>query len=245
MVRRAPLAISTAVTVLTLMFLTSAAPVHAQLGLRGGVNLTDFFGDDVGETEQATNLSYGISLRLIRLGAVEIVAEGYYGKKGAGWDLADVLTNGGAVGLDSAQVSQLAGGAASGVVEFGLDYVEVPVMLRINLPLAANGRIRPYIQGGPAFGWQIDCGIEVDLGGASGQNASCEDLQQENFRETIRDYEMGAAFGGGFDIKVLGGAGAITLDARFVQGLSRLQENGNDVRNRSFALFLGYSFGFY
>ncbi len=219
-------------------------PGSAQLGFRGGVSLTDFFGDDVDNTQASQNLSYGLAVGLVRIGIFEIVAEGYYGKKGAGWDLVDVLSSGGATGLDSAQVAQLAGGASTGVVEFGLDYIEMPVMLRVNLPLIASGRIRPYVQGGPAFAWRIDCGITIDVGGSSGSEGACADLQGERLEETLRDYELGATMGGGFELRVLGGAGAITVDARLTRGLSRIQEGGNDVRNESFTAFLGYSFGF-
>jgi hypothetical protein len=50
------------------------------------------------------------------------------------------------------------------------------------------------------------------------------------------------AVGGGLDLVVLRGLGAISLEGRYIRGLSRLSENG-EVKNQGYALTLGYSFG--
>jgi len=229
----------------------TAQPAAAQFGIRGGISLTDFFGDGVTDTEQIRNLSYGISMGLIRVGAFQIVAEGYYRQKGAGWAALDALSaGGGPLALDSTQIASLVGGAAGNqTLEFGLDYVEIPVLLRWNIA-TIGGRLRPYVNAGPAFGWRIDCGVSVSLDGASeggGAETACQDLSQENLEDTLRNYETGLVLGGGLDLAVLGGAGALTLDARLTRGLSRLSEGqqGGEVKNQSFSAVLGYTFGFF
>lgn len=235
----------------SLCLLASATPAAAQFGIRGGLTLNDFFGDGVDNTEQARNLSFGISVGIIRLGDFQIMAEGYYRKKGAGWSALDALNaGGGPVALDSMQLASLGGGDLTGqVLEFGLDYIEVPVLLRYNLPILGE-RIRPYLNGGPAFGWRVDCGVTVALVGTSGGSqpeADCQDLTQENLEETLREYELGMVLGGGIDIGVLGGMGAITLDVRLTRGLSRLSEGpeGTEVKNQAVSAVLGYTFGFF
>ena len=231
---------------LSLLFFAAALavlpqPGAAQFGIRGGISLNDFFGQSVNETEQSQNLSYGISMGLIRIGAFQITAEGYYRQKGAGLGALDALSaGGGPVPLDSAQIAGLVGGnIGNQTLEFGLDYVEIPILLRWNVA-TLGGRVRPYLNAGPAFGWRLDCGISVSVDGTSGASpeSACQDLSQGSLEETLRNYETGL---------VLGGAGAFTLDARLTRGLSRLgtSEDGLEVKNQAFSVVLGYTFGFF
>ena len=235
-----------------MLLLGAAAPAQAQFGIRGGISLNDFFGDEIANTEQTQNLSYGISVGLIRIGSFQIMAEGYYRQKGAGLSALDALNaGGGPMAFDSAQIAGLVNGAdlSGQMLEFGLDYIEVPVLLRWNLPTFA-GRLRPYLNGGPAFGWRVDCGVTVSLTAAAASEepeADCQDLTSDNLQETLKDYELGMVVGGGLDVGVLGGMGAITLDFRLTRGLSRISEGqtGPEVRNQAFSAVLGYTFGFF
>jgi hypothetical protein len=117
------------------------------------------------------------------------------------------------------------------------------------LPLIGTG-LRPYLQAGPAFGWQIDCGVELNLsaaGGGGDPKAACDDLSSDNLEDTLRQRETGMVLGGGIALSVFGGAGAVFIDTRFTRGLSRLSEgvDGTRVKNQSFSALLGYSFGFH
>lgn len=216
-------------TVLALaMILAAASPADAQFRVRGGVDLTNFFGDGVEDTERQNNLGFGAAFSIVNIGPVSISPEVWYRQKGAG---------------DIQEFNQRV--IEEGSAEIGLDYVEVPVMLRVDLPSFAGGKITPYLNGGPAFGWRFDCSISVDAEAGS-TTRMCDDLSGENLEETLEDYELGAAFGGGFDFAVLGGIGAINLDARVTQGLSRINEDADgalEVKNRVFSIMLGYSFG--
>ena len=208
--------------------LSTAESASAQLRLRGGVDLANFFGDGVGDTDSRNGLGLGAAFSILSIGPVSVSPEVWYRQKGA-------------ANVQEFNQQLIEGGSA----EIGLDYVEVPVLLRIDLPSLAGGKIVPYVNGGPAFGWRLDCSISVDADGGS-TTRTCDDLNSENIEETLRDYELGAAFGGGVDFVILGGIGAINLDARVTQGLSRINETEDgtlDVRNRVLSLMLGYSFG--
>ncbi len=208
------------------------APTAAQFRFSGGVNLTDFFGGDVGETEQSTGLNMGASFPVMRFGPVQIVAEGYYRQKGATQSIQDL------------QAAALAGDLTNALTTFeiGLDYIEIPILARIDLPVL-GGRILPYLAGGPALAWKIDCGVKADALTAS-SDVSCDDFSSENLGETLRDYERGLVVGGGIDLAV-GSMGAVNIDARLTRGLSRLSEgqDGPDVKNQAFSVMLGYSLG--
>lgn len=208
-------------------FSSSALPAQpTSLTFRGGLNLSDFVGDDFGDTRSETGLNLGAAFSPVSFGPASAVVEVYYREKGA-------------EGASSFQP----GDPVPTAVEIGLDYVEIPLLLRVDLPSGLRW-LRPYVQGGPAFGWRIDCGVSVDT--QTGQaDESCDDLFGEGqLEETLEDYEQGIVLGGGLDFVVLGGLGAINVDARYTRGLSRLStfDSGPDVKNESFTAMLGYSF---
>lgn len=219
-----------ALSILSVLLLATAAPLDAQgFGFAGGINLANFFGDDVGESGNRSGLVLGLTKPLYRAGRFQLRAEGYYRQKGA---------------RDVAEFQSLVAEGQS--AEFGIDYFEVPLLLRVELP-GFGGRVFPYVQAGPAFAWKIDCGMTVGptIGapdGASSRSArtACDDLSGENVEETIKNFERGLLFGGGLELPVLG-VGAITLDGRYTHGLSRLAGDG-DIYNRALSLMLGYSF---
>lgn len=217
------------VLVLAITHLLVAGPANAQhgFGLRGGLNLTNFVGDDAADDRTKTGLNLGGSFRLISLGPVAITPEVYYAQKGSVQDFTDP--------------DQFPDPATEPELTFSLAYVEIPVLAQVRLPFGGR-TFRPYLQAGPAFAWNLDC--EIDLSDADSSTASdCEDFQQENIESTIEDYEVGAVVGGGTDIVLPRGVGALTLDARLTQGLSRLTEE-SEITNQAFTVMLGYSFGF-
>jgi hypothetical protein len=190
--------------------------------LGGGVNLSDFFGDDAGATERKSGLDLGLSMPLLRLGPAQLRAEGYYRQKGAR-------------SVEEFQQAALAGES----VAIGIDYVEAPLLLRFDLPNLGQ-TVFPYVEGGPAFAWRINCGVSFDAATDDGQN-QCDDLSGENIEETLKEYEQGLVLGGGVDVPVFR-IGSINIDARYTRGLSRLAETG-EIRNRALSVMLGYSFG--
>lgn len=223
-----PRAAPHAVLLAVLLTLSSAAPAAAQFRIRGGLDLANLFGDGVEDTDNRAELGFGAAFSIVHIGAVSISPEVWYRQKGAR-----------SIAEFNQQVIE------EGSAEIGLDYIEIPVLLRIDLPAFGGGKIIPYVNGGPAFGWRFDCSIAVEADSGS-TTRMCDDLSGDNLEQTLKDYEVGAAFGGGLDFAVLGGLGALNLDARVTQGLSRINDTGDgspDVKNRVISVMLGYSFG--
>lgn len=218
------------VAALPLLFVQPAA---AQLGLKGGVNLTDFIGGDAGQTEGTQGLNLGASFGLFRIDRLQLVAEVYYRQKGGIGDLQNLEDFGDSSG------STTAGG---GEVEVGLDYVEIPVVARVDMG-KRGGSLLPYVFGGPAFGWKVRCGVVV-AGSGGPSETRCDDLTQD-LERTIRSYDMGIVLGAGLDFVLPRRIGVVNLDARYTGGLSKIGEGADalDIRNRAFSLMLGYSFG--
>lgn len=210
-----------------LLLAAHAGHAEAQVRFSGGYDLTSFFGGGAGDSGSRSSLGLGASAGLFAAGPVIFIAEGWYRQKGAT-----------SVEEFNEQVFE------EGAADIGLDYVEIPILVRVNLPTIGD-RFVPYVNAGPAFGWQIDCGIRFTRETGTAEQ-SCEDLEGENLEETLRDFEQGLALGGGVDVVILGGAGAINIDARLTRGLSRITQSeaeGAEVRNQAFSVMLGYSFG--
>lgn len=208
---------------LILVLFLAPSPAEAQFSLKGGINLVDVFGDDVEASDTRPRLAGGVGFDVIGVGPFTLAPEIYYAQKGA----------------DNFE-SRLAAGEA---VEISLAYVEVPVLVRLAIPLGA-ARFHPYLAGGPVFGWQLDCKVKADEAGAQ---EDCGQLLggQNQLEETLRDFERGMMVGAGFAFEVIRGIAAVTLDARYARGLTRLSQaaDGPEIQNRALSVLLGYRFG--
>jgi len=207
---------------------TWSAPLSAQIAFRGGFNLTELVGGSVAQSESRTGLNFGMGYDLLNIGLVSIGPELHYAQRGAE---AFQLAMAGDVTLPA------------GPAEIALDYVEVPLLARVRAPML--GPVAPYLMGGPVFGWKLDCKVALDAGQGSAA-PSCDDiLTRDGIEAKVRDYEQGLLLGAGLDLPVLWDLGQLSLEGRFLRGLSRLGEGDGapDVKNRSFTLLLGYSLG--
>lgn len=212
---------------LVVLLAVSASPAAAQFGLRGGVDLTRFVGRDARNVETKTGMRLGGSLQLLRIGPLAIVPEVHYAQKGA------------------RQQQSEPGQPVPYTLDFSLDYLEVPVLARLYLPFSGAGPLRPYVAAGPAYAWNLDCELRTEGGDFDSQVEDCRGDQFQSAGTAFRSADRGLVVSGGVDLGVLG-VGALNLDARLIRGLARLREGsgeGTDLRNQSFSLTLGYSFG--
>ncbi len=212
------------------------ADSYGQLGIRGGINLSSFIGSDSGNAEGVMGLNAGVSFTLIRFGPVSITPEIYYAEKGARFS--DQLR--GLQHLDPELMDQ----DDPFDLEFNLAYIEMPVLLKIQLPFISTEVVKPYIGGGPVFGWRIDCDFKFD----SGLESTVEQCASENFPDietTFKEADRGYAINTGVDF-IIPYLGTFTLDARYIRGLERVSASAenSDIQNQSFSLMLGYMFLF-
>ena len=212
--------------ILSLIVFTARA--YAQLGVRGGMNLSKFVGADATNTEATKRLNAGGSFSLIHIGPVSLVPEVYYSQKGSR-ELASALTN---PGTTTPTV---------GTTVFGLDYIEVPVLAKVSFPLARllNG----YVTGGPAYAWNVDCSIQIADAGPTPTSNDCSQTFG-SFKSAMQKADLGAVVGGGLDFSIPG-LGGLNLDTRLVRGLKRLTTGttGADIKNSTVSLMLGYYLG--
>jgi hypothetical protein len=205
---------------LALALASWATPVQAQFGIRGGMNLSKFVGDDAGD-ETVKGLNLGASFSVLNFGPVSIGPEIYYASKGGQFDP-----------------------AAAESFEFELSYLEIPLLARITFPL--GDRLSGYVGGGPVYAWNLDC----QFNSATDPEAEARDCgeQFETFDTAMASADKGIVANAGINLPVFGGFGGLHLDARLVRGLDRIIESDTedgepDIKNQAITLMLGYYLG--
>jgi hypothetical protein len=138
------------------------------------------------------------------------------------------------------------GGSIKGTSVETLQYIEIPVLAKVNIPIPAP--VTPNIYVGPAYSLLIGSKQKV--------NASFTGFgQSESGDTTITDLEhiakddFGVAFGGGVDFNLF--VTKVTLDARYTLGLKNIYKRPEDapqgdgdpaIKNRAWMIMLGVAF---
>lgn len=191
-------------TLLLLSALLLAVPASAQLsgGVRGGLNVASFSGADAPGTEARLGAVGGAFVRYDVTPAVALQVEALYSQEGA-----EDPDNFGT---------------------YKLDYVDVPVLLRLGVPVSRFADAGVYI--GPSLGVPVGAEFEYDDG--------------------VEEDEE-AAFGVGVTVGADYWAGPFGIDLRYTAGLSDAlsdEIDGEpvptlDLRNQAFTVTLGLRFG--
>ncbi|MDX1640608.1 MAG: porin family protein [Balneolaceae bacterium] len=94
-----------------------------------------------------------------------------------------------------------------------LSYVDVPVMIKANIPL--DGNVQPFVYGGGFAGYLLDAQAESD-----GQS-----VEEEGFelKDVLKDVNYGLVFGGGVSF------GNISVDIRYDLGLANIFDSESDL----------------
>jgi hypothetical protein len=195
-----------------LVFSPSSLSGQKSLGFQGGLSLATLGGSDLDDTDIGYRKGFGLGafLELPVSDMLSLQPEFLYLQKG-GSDTED--------GVD---------------VTIAVNYVEIPVLLRINVPV--EGTVAPYFLVGPAIGFKAGCELTGEEGGV-GVNLDCDEAGIE-----IKSMDLGAIIGGG--LAFAAGPGNVHVGARYNYGLTSLDDSGDsdDIKSRAFSFLAGYSF---
>jgi len=202
--------LATACAVLFLSPLSLSGQIS--LGFQGGLSLATVGGSDLDDLDPSYRKGFGLGAFLeLPVGEVlSIQPEFLYLQKGM-------------------QESE------QGVdVTFAIDYVEIPVLLRINVPV--EGNIAPYFLVGPAVAFKAGCEIRGEDQGVE-VTVDCDEAEVE-----IKSMDLGGVVGVGLSFGA--GPGNFHVGARYNYGLTILDDSGedDDVKSRAFSFLAGYSF---
>ena len=116
---------------------------------------------------------------------------------------------------------------------FTLNYIEVPVFLKLYIPLAGNSTVKPELFAGPSFGFNVASSVEATAGGQS---------QSADLSNSTKGFDMGLAFGGG--VAFPAGTGSLDISIRYSLGLTSWDNSGNNLTltNNVIQLVAGYGF---
>ncbi|WP_157942190.1 porin family protein [Salinibacter altiplanensis] len=203
--------------------------VDLQAGIRAGLNVATFRGDE----------AKTIQTLFRRIPTVSGTNEGWRtGFMAAVFVVADF---GGPVALQPEMryiqkgnqieftVRNSDGEIESGSITTKADYIEVPILARVELPAA--GPVAPHVLAGPTLGFSVNTAAEATLG---------ERSQAIRVGEDFSGNAIGLDFGAGADIEL--GAATLTVDGRFGLGLSDVPGLRFSAQNRGIAVTVGVVF---
>jgi hypothetical protein len=190
---------------------TTQAQSPLSFGLKAGLNIADISGPD-SDSDTRTGLTGGLAVYLdLPVLPIGIESGLYYSQKGSSYSDSD---------------------------EFGdfdetlkLDYIEVPILARINFP--TPGPIGPHLVAGPYIGFNINAQAEGTEDGFS---------YDEDISDLISSTDIGLMLGAGLDFSL--GVTALNAQVRYSIGLTNVYDFDMDdtYRNSVFSLVVGINF---
>jgi hypothetical protein len=185
---------------------------HPRFSVVGGVNFAKFRGSDVGSgVTTRTGFHLGGLVTAAATPSLAFQTGLVYSQEGTSAD---------------------AGGGLTGAVK--IDYLQVPLYLKVHTTLQGTTPLSPHLYIGPAIGYKVRCKVEASNGGTTA-SADCDD---PTVGLSIKTTEFGIHFGAGVDF------GRFTVGGRYQLGLSSLDDSGGnaDVKNSVVAVTAGYQF---
>lgn len=177
----------------------STANAQSGFGIRGGANFFNFGGEDVSENDYTNRTGFhaGIYASISGGGPIALEPGVFYSVKGTQND----------DGFNSRAI---------------LDYVDVPVLVRLKLGEGFN------IFGGPQVSFLTKSKVEGDLG----------DSTVSFNTDSVKETDAGLVFGLGYHLPK-----GLNLQGSYDYGMTPIFKNTEaDVYNRGFKVSLGYTF---
>lgn len=180
-----------------------------QIGIKGGLNFSNLYNDEVDDNNVLTSFNAGIYTSFPITDFIAIQPELLYSRKGAELVYDNALT--------------------SGTAKFKLNYVEVPVLFKINLVKNLN------IHAGPYFAYLIDAQVTNESEGGS------LNFEENYDNDDFNKFDAGLAAGIGFDFDNLG------IGLRYNYGLTTVGKERTiagqtytipDAKNSNLSLYL-------
>ena len=155
---------------------------NAQIGVKGGVNFSNMYTEDVDDNNVLTSFNAGFYATIPLTGSIAIQPEFLYSRKGAELEYDNAF--------------------ATGKAKFKLNYIEVPVLIKINLTDNLN------IHAGPYFAYLIDAKVTNE------DSDGTINFEEEYDNDDFNKFDVGLSAGLGFDFNSIG------IGARYNYGLS-------------------------
>jgi Outer membrane protein beta-barrel domain len=216
------------VLLVSLAMFLAVSVAFSQFGIKGGINIGRFGGTDNSlnpadldpslaglpkvDPTARVGLTGGISYKIGLIAGLSIQPEGVYVQKGSIYEIPLSATVGG----------------GSAKLTFKLDYIDVPILVKFNLPIPM---VSPYIEGGVSYGFLLSAKLKAEGPGGSSESDIKDSTPKKDFSIIV---------GVGVELLIL------DVNARYVLGQTKLAKdaNGNDMNiyNRGIVITAGLRF---
>lgn len=208
---------SSILPILAALALAVPAAVQAQsaVGIVGGANFATFSGDDADDAGHRTGLVVGAFAAFPLGNVLTFRPEVVYTQKGATFEEAGVE-----------------GGLQ-------LDYIEIPVLLRIGVPGVGLGL---HALAGPTLAFEVGCSADIEGGGLE-LSADCDDADEgDEAGPERKSFLVGGQVGAGVDLPLA--MAILSLDGRYTFDLEGLfdEEDAADFSNRVWSVTASVGF---
>ena len=178
----------------------------ARFGVKGGVNFTNLYVDNVDDTNMLTSFNAGFFVELPITQGIAIVPELNFSRKGS--EVQNTI-------LTETYKSK-----------FKLSYLEMPVLLKLNLVPNFNLHAGPYVA--------YLLNAKTDVVDENGDRVESFEYDTDDFNKL----DFGLSAGLGFDFNNFG------IGARYNYGLSEIDKdnNANGAKNSAFNLYVALKF---
>jgi hypothetical protein len=200
----------------------SAAPAVGQTlegGLKAGLSFANVHGDDIAKDEASILRGFtGGGFLMYRATSIFAVQpEVSFVRKGAKTDF------------------EVEGINVAG--QLRLDYVEVPILIKLMAPMKSDRAPRFAALAGPVLAFKTGCEAEITLDG----DTFAEDCDEGEEPIEVKTTDFGVAFGAAVGFPIA--RARLWLDGRYVLGLTRIDDSvdAEDVKNYNYALTAGFS----
>jgi hypothetical protein len=203
-----------------LLFPARASAQHLTFGAEGGlnianVNLTTSDSTITFSPDSRKGAAVGVFLGGDFVPYLGVIVEALYSQKGA------------TVNITS---SAFPGFKQSSEVKVG--YIEVPLLVRANVPASSN--VIVHLFAGPSFAWKVHDSVSTTTTDPSGS------VTTESDDVSVRKFDSGIVGGVGIHIH------HFLIDGRYTWGLINInKDSGGDepeIKTRTFSLLFGYEF---
>lgn len=153
-------------------------------GIKGGINFSNLYAKDTQDNKMITGFNLGLFAKLPFTNIVAIQPELYYTTKGAQTTYNSAFINGN--------------------FEYDFNYLEVPVLLVVNVTDHINVHIGPYLS------YMLNGKVK------NKSNVNSVDFDEKINTEDYNKFDAGMAAGAGVDL------GAVSLGARYTYGMTKV-----------------------
>ena len=206
---------------ITGLFIFSTTLLHAQadskaiqLGVKGGVNSTKITGDDIDDVKSRTSFNVGLLAEIPITQRLSLQPEVMY--SGQGFDVEEI---------DQDNMFD-----TDENIEYQLDYIQVPLLLKAYLVKGLS------IEAGPQFGFKIHEELDFQPNNDGG------DIEINEDDSYVKDFDTGLVLGAGYKFD-----NGFFVNGRYNMGLTNIFEDNTifenvDAKNAVWQFGIGFMF---